>query len=109
MRLGTQTGDDSARSAQPDVQALVQQLVLNRIPAPGLLRIDQVATIYSLLYTVYSVLSTLYCLFCTVDCLLSGSNCLAFSLYLQNHTAGTMKMQGIDTIFELHAKVCCFV
>ncbi|KAL0045444.1 hypothetical protein WJX82_006816 [Trebouxia sp. C0006] len=41
MRLGLQTGDDPAHSAQPDMQALVQQMVLNRIPAPGLLRIDQ--------------------------------------------------------------------
>lgn len=62
MRLGLQTGDDSAHSALPHMQALVQQLVQNRIPAPGLLRIDQVATIYSLLYAVYSVLSILNCL-----------------------------------------------
>ncbi len=90
MRLGLQTGDDPAHSAQPDMQALVQQMVLNRIPAPGLLRIDQVATVYSLLYTAYSLqhtlyclfctayslLSTLYCILCTVDCLFSGSCCL---------------------------------
>ncbi|KAL0028285.1 hypothetical protein WJX79_007330 [Trebouxia sp. C0005] len=41
MRLGLQTGDDPAHSAHPNMQALVQQLVQNRIPAPGLLRIDQ--------------------------------------------------------------------
>ena len=68
MRLGLQTGDDPAHSAQPDMHSLVQQLVLNRIPAPGLLRIDQVATIYSLLYTFYSVLSILYCLLSILYC-----------------------------------------
>ena len=71
MRLGLQTGDDPAHSAQADMQALVQQLVLNRIPAPGLLRIDQVATIYSLLYTFYSVLSILYCLLSILYCQMS--------------------------------------
>jgi hypothetical protein len=62
MRLGLQTSDDPAHSAQPDMQALVQQLVQNRIPAPGLLRIDKVATACSLLSTVYCLLSGSYCL-----------------------------------------------
>lgn len=57
MRLGLQTGDDPAHSAHPNMQALVQQLVQNRIPAPGLLRIDQVATVYSLLSTLTELLS----------------------------------------------------
>ena len=102
MRLGLQTGEDTALSAQPDMQALVQQLVQNRIPAPGLLRIDQVATIYCRLSILPCQFSTV---FCTVDCLQAAIvlTCLLCDF------VGTMKMQGIDTIFELHAKVCCFV
>ena len=68
MRLGLQNGTHPAHSAQPDMQALIQQLVQNRIPAPGLLRIDQVATVccllpilYCLLSIVYSLLFILYC------------------------------------------------
>ncbi len=94
MRLGLQTGDDPAHSAQPDMQALVQQMVLNRIPAPGLLRIDQVATIYSLLYTVYSLLSTLYRLLSTVYFVLSTvySQVATVLTCLLCDFVGTMKM-----------------